>query len=158
MESAGEGLVILSGTVPEPGVPVMAVNNETGVYAGDDADGAGWYEFQIAAKPGDRMEIWYLVGNHRSDDRRFEIPRFGLETMAPPTVSPPDADGLVSVSGLVPEPLAQVFVAAPGGVQDVNSDAEGSFSLQVAAQSGDTLDLWYKFGSELSDVISVDVP
>jgi len=160
VESAGQGLVTLSGRVPEPNVPVIAVNNDTGLYAGEDADEVGRYRFQIAAEPGDQMEIWYVLGNDRSEDREFEIPRFQLETMVPPAVTAPDAEGRVSVSGLVPEPLAQVFVSnrATDDTEDTPSDEDGRFSLVVAAESGDELELWYKFGSEFSPVIVVEVP
>jgi hypothetical protein len=160
VESAGQGLVSLSGRVPKPNAPVIAVNNDTGAYAGDDADEAGRYWFQIAAEPGDHMEIWYLDGNDRSDDRVFEIPRFELEAMAPPAVTAPDADGVVSISGLVPEPLAQVFVSnlATEVTDDVPSDEEGRFSIQIAAESGDQLELWYKYGSDFSPITLVDVP
>ena len=151
---------MLSGRVPESNAGVIAANLDTGAYAGQDADEAGQYRFPIAAESGDSMLIWYLVGNERSQTRDFEIPLLELEAMAEPAVTLPDGDGLVTVSGFVPQPLALVFAsnAASGATGDAQSDEEGYFSLQIAADSGDELEVWYKYGGDFSPVTVVDVP
>jgi hypothetical protein len=160
VESAGQGLVTLSGSIPEARAEVYAANDATGVYAGQKVDDAGHYQFQIAAEPGDPMRLWYDFGSERSGYRPFDIPRFELESMARPNLAGPDADGFVTLSGIVPEPLAQVFVTnlGAGVTDDVPSDEEGRYAIQIEAISGDELELWYKFGSDLSPVIAIEVP
>jgi hypothetical protein len=160
VESAGQGLVTLSGSIPEPRASVYAANDATGVYAGQKADEAGRYRFQIAAEPGDPMRLWYDIGSERSGSRPFDIPRFGLESMSRPNLVGPDADGFVTLSGIVSEPLAQVFVTnlGAGVTDDVPSDEEGRYAIQIEATSGDELELWYKFGSDFSPVIAIEVP
>lgn len=159
IETVGEGLVELSGEVPEPRVPVIAQNVRTEVFAGEMADERGAYRFQIAASPGDPMRLWYTHNLERSEEARFSIPEVGLPAPALPTISGPDAEGLVTIEGAIPRPLGEVFVRndSVDQTESVASDSTGAYSIDVAAERGDAMSLWYEYGSDRSPELTFTV-
>ena len=75
------------------------------------------------------------------------------------TVSAPDADGLVSISGTA-QPLAIVSALNQRtelGVLVV-ADEEGAFGLAIAAEAGDDISLWNRLADTTSGVTTVTVP
>ena len=158
--SVGEGLVELTGDVPEPSVPVIAQNAQTGIISGAPADEQGHYSIRIAARSGETLSLYYLVGSRQSDLRRFVVPAFELQMLPLPIVSVPDADGIVHLQGVAPESLCRVFAqnTVSGESADTLADVEGVYAIAIAAEAGDEIQLWYKYGPDLSGVITVNVP
>jgi hypothetical protein len=138
-----QGLVTLSGTVDQPEAMVLARNLRTAHIDGTFADNAGRYAFQMAAQPGDPAELWWEFGEEVSKVQAFRIP---YPAPALPTVSGPDAEGQVTLTGQVAPAGASVFVrnqrtrAASSAV----ADSSGAYQLVVAAAVGDSLELWYQ--------------
>jgi hypothetical protein len=66
VEQLSQALVQVRGRVPEPAAPVLALNTNSGRYAGDTADDRGEFEFEIAARRGDVLELWYEARGRRS--------------------------------------------------------------------------------------------
>jgi len=159
IEVVSEGIVELSGEVPEPSVPVIAQNVRTEVFAGEMADERGAYRFQIAAEPGDPMRLWYTKNLDKSEEARFSIPEAGLPAPPLPTVSGPDAEGLLTIEGTIPRPLGEVFVRNDSldQTESVASDSTGAYALDVAAESGDAMSLWYEYGSDQSPALTFTV-
>lgn len=159
IEVVSQGLVELSGEVPEPSVPVIAQNVRTEVFAGEMADERGAYRFQIAAEPGDPMRLWYTHSLDKSEEAKFSIPEVGLPAPALPTISGPDAEGLLTIEGTIPRPLGEVFVHNLTLEQTVSvaSDSEGRYALDVSAGSGDRMALWYEYGRDRSPELAFTV-
>jgi hypothetical protein len=158
--TVGQGLVELSGNVPEPNAEVFAANDTTELYAGSHADTTGAYRFRIGAEPGDPMRLWYVVGMEKSDTVAFAIPDNGLEVATLPTVTAPDVDGKVAVTGEVPVPLAVVSLRHIDRDETISdtADATGAYELTIAAESGDVLEFWYESGDAASTPMPFAVP
>ena len=75
-----EGMVLLSGHVPQPRAWVSARNlsridtGDTRAIGGDRADERGDYAFEIRGYPGDYCVLWYEYADDESQTRDFEIP------------------------------------------------------------------------------------
>ncbi len=137
-----QGLVTLSGTVDRPEATVLALNERTAHIDGTFADKAGRYAFQVEAQPGDPMKLWWEFGKEVSDQQGFRIP---YPAPAQPTVSGPDAQGQVVLTGTVAVTGASVFVRdqRTTGVSSTVADSSGAYQLVIAAVAGDALELWY---------------
>jgi hypothetical protein len=137
-----QGLVLLSGTVDQPGATVLALNERTAHIDGTFADQAGRYSFQTAAEPGDPMKLWWEFGKEVSDSQSFRIP---YPAPAQPTMSGPDAQGQVTLTGNVAAAGASVFVRdqRTRAASNTVADSSGAYRLVVAASVGDSLELWY---------------
>ena len=159
IETVSQGLVELSGEVPQPLVPVIARNVRTEIFAGETADERGAYRFQIAAEPGDELRLWYTLNYDRSEETAGTVPGVGLPAPSLPTITEPDAEGLVTVGGTIARPLGEVFVHNLTLEQTVSvaSDSEGRYSLDVPAGSGDRMALWYEYGRDRSPELTFTV-
>lgn len=159
VRSVGQGLVELSGEVPVSDAQVFAANDATGVYAGSDAE-AGRYRFRIPAEPGDPMRLWYVDGLEKSFEVPFTIPDHQLPVAPLPTVTAPDVDGIVVVTGGVPVSLATVVVRHVERDESISAtaDATGGFELSIAAESGDVLELWYESDNAVTSPLAFAVP
>jgi hypothetical protein len=137
-----QGLVTLSGTVEQPEATVLALNRSTAHIDGTLADTQGRYSFQMAAQPGDPVELWWEFGNEVSDSRPFRIP---YPAPALPTTSGPDAEGQVVLSGKVPAVGASVYVRdlGTGAATSTAADSSGAYQLVISARVGDSLEVWY---------------
>lgn len=154
VSTVGEGLVRLEGEVPEPEGIVLARNRRTDVIAGTIADRAGRYDFTLSAEVGDVVRLWYVGDDVASDTRDFMIPADGLPVPAVPALGWDDS-GRARLSGTLERRLAPVFVrnVESGAEAEGVSDTQGEYVIVIEAESGDTLELWYRFGSEQSEVI-----
>jgi hypothetical protein len=137
-----QGLVTLSGTVEQPESTVLALNQSTAHIDGTFADTEGRFSFQLLAKPGDPVELWWEFGNQASSRRLFRIP---YPAPALPAVSGPDAQGQVVLSGTVPAAGASVYVRdlTTGAAASTAADSSGAYQLVISAKIGDSLELSY---------------
>lgn len=160
VETVSQGLVELSGTVPEPHATVIAENRMTGLFAGTTADEVGAYRFRIEAEPGQRLRLYYEAGSLRSEDLLFAVPEVGLPALAAPTLGGPDSEGWLTLSGQLPRPLGQLYVrhVERDETSSVASDSDGAYSLRLLAASGDALELWYVYGPDRSEPLAITVP
>jgi hypothetical protein len=107
----GNGVVLLSGAVPEANSYVFAQNNRTGLIFGEET-ATGIYRFSVEAEPCDNLDLWYTAGAFRSSPLRFvpaalsdpPLPRsvcFG--TTPPAAQTQPDADAASPDAGAAAE-------------------------------------------------------
>ena len=82
----------------------------------------------------------------------------------PPPVAlvqgPPDAEGMVTVLGEGAIEGAQVFAFEERTMTGVIGTANdlGQFELRLAAESGDTILVWQRVGTQTSELIQILVP
>jgi hypothetical protein len=94
----GNGVVLLTGVVPQPNSVVFAQNNRTGLIFGQET-ATGFYSFSVEAEPCDPLDLWYTAGIFRSSPIRFvpaalsrpALPRSECLGATPPRQAPPDA-------------------------------------------------------------------
>jgi hypothetical protein len=137
-----QGLVTLSGTVDQPESTVLALNQRTAHIDGTFADQSGRYTFQMGAQPGDPVELWWEFGKEKSDRLVFRIP---YPAPALPTVSGPDAQGLVVLTGKLAPAGVSVYVSdqRTRAASSTVADSSGAYQLVISAAVGDSLELWY---------------
>jgi hypothetical protein len=135
-------LVTLSGTVEQPEATVLALNQRTAHIDGTRADPAGRYSFQMAAQPGDPVELWWEFHTEVSERQTFRIP---YPAPALPALSGPDGQGQVVLTGRVAVPGVSVFVRnqGTGAASSTVADSSGAYQLVLSAAVGDSLELWY---------------
>jgi hypothetical protein len=158
-----QGLVTLSGTVNQPRAFVHAYNHRTDHADGEHADGEGKYQFQMAARAGDAVDLWYEYANDESSAVRFVIPKAEVDagppaTFAPPSVTGPAADGSVVLVGSVPVPGADVMVRnqRTGRIAGIPADSVGAYRIELAdCLEGDSLEVWYQAGGVPSQRLTI---
>jgi hypothetical protein len=161
-----QGLVTLTGTVNQPRAFVHAYNRRTDHADGEHADGGGNYQFQMAARGGDAVDLWYEYANDESSTVSFVIPKLEQDagasaTFVPPSVTAPTLDGTVVLVGSVPVPGAEVMVRnqRTGRIAGLPADSAGAYRIDLAdCLAGDTLEVWYEVGGVASQTLGVAVP
>jgi hypothetical protein len=137
-----QGLVTLSGQVSQPEARVLALNQRTARIDGALADTQGRYLFQMPALAGDSVDLWWESDAQDSNHRTFRIP-YPAPPM--PTVTGPDASGLVVLTGQVPPSGATIYLRdlASGTIKTAQADPNGAYQIAIPASVGDSLELWY---------------
>lgn len=86
--SAGQGEVLLEGSVPVAEARVLVLNTKTKLIFGELIT-SNRYSIVAQAQPGDRLQLSYSSSNHSSASVDFEVPDFDT----PQTSSTDDAGG-----------------------------------------------------------------
>jgi hypothetical protein len=68
-----QGNVRLSGTAPESGTVVFALNDRTNQIVGQRTTASSAYVLLIPAQAGDFLSFWYTVGTEQSPSIVFQI-------------------------------------------------------------------------------------
>jgi hypothetical protein len=67
------GSIRMTGTTPERGAVVYALNDRTDQIVGQRTSASDTYELVMAAQVGDAITFWYTVGADQSPTIEFEV-------------------------------------------------------------------------------------